>query len=111
MARFIEVPLVAHGLEIRHQVPGQEPVFHFVQRQGSHGIADLATVKSWVRSSIDEGVPLDEYTTDLYVLLPGGQELVRCVLTQIETDGGPGLEVEAVDPGMLNSGVVYTCKL
>lgn len=105
------VPAVTCGNGIHLQVPATEPVFHFVTPAGQHGVAELEVVKSWARRSIEGGDPLHEYTTDLYILLPGSGDMIRCLLNVVDGDGGPELEVEAQRATVLESGVLYTCKI
>lgn len=99
------------GTHFQHPNP-LEPVFHFVQDGGYHGIASLDTVKSWARDMREHGVKLHETAaSDLYVLLPGSTELIRVTLTVADGESGDELEVEALRPTLLESNVVYTCKI
>lgn len=93
------------------QIPSDEPVFHFAQLDGHHGIAGLALVKSWARSINEEGVPLAQYASDLHVMLPGGTRLIRCTLNVIDCGNGPEMEIEALRATGPISNALYTCKI
>lgn len=111
MAGIPEIPAITCGNGIHLQLPAAEPVFHFAQGSGQHGIAGLENVKGWARRSVEQGEPLHLYTTDLYILLPGSRDMIRCALNVVDGDDGPELEVEALRATTLDSGVLYTCKI
>lgn len=112
MARMIEIPTVTCGNGLHMQTPNQqEPVFHFTQYDGFHGITYLDTVKAWARAMREDVVPLREMAHDLYVLLPGSRELIRCTLVVADGEDGPEMEVEALRPTALESNTLYTCKI
>lgn len=111
MARIPDGPMSACGNGLHWQRAADEPVFHYVEPDGSHGIAKLGTARAWARGMREDGIPLAETVHDLYVLLPGSRELIRCTLVVADGDDGPELEVEALRSTVLASNTVYTCKL
>lgn len=112
MAYLIEIPEVTCGNGLHTQTPAQEPVFHFSQLDGHHGIAGLETVRSWARSMHEDGVPLEEIVSDLHVMLPGGTRLIRCTLNVVGNDeDGLELEVEALRATSLISNILYSCEI
>lgn len=111
MAYEINVPNVTCGNGLHMQAPGAEPVFHFTQNDGYHGITYLRTIKSWALTMREDGVPLAELTSSLYILLPGSRDLIHCTLNVVDGDDGPELEIEALGTASLHPFVIYTCKL
>lgn len=111
MAKMIDMPSVTCGNGLHHEVPSADPVFHFVEPDGHHGVAGLETAKAWARSVWEDGVPFHEFISDLYILLPGSRELIRVTLNVACPDGNPEMEIEALKATVLDSGVVYTCKI
>lgn len=111
MAKLIEIPSVTCGNGLHVQAPAAEPVFHFTQSDGFHGIVYLDAVKAWARAMREDGVPLREMAHDLYILLPGSRELIRCTLVVADGEDGPEMEVEALRPTVLESNTLYTCKI
>lgn len=111
MAHMIEIPNVTCGNGLHMQAPGAEPVFHFTQNDGYHGITHLRTVKSWALAMSEDGIPLAEMVSSLYILLPRSRDLIHCTLNVVVGDDGPELEVEALKATALDSGVLYTCKI
>lgn len=109
----VMIPMNTCGNGLHFQNPNPlEPVFHFAQKGGYHGIASLETVKEWARLIREDGVTLREsVVTDLYILPAGGAEMIRCTLNIVDGKDGPEMEVEALRPTVLNSGVVFTCKI
>lgn len=111
MAKLIEIPNITCGNGLHIQAPAPEPVFHFTQHDGFHGIIYLDAVKAWARAMREDGMPLREMAHDLYVLLPGSRELIRCTLVVADGEDGPEMEVEALRPTVLESNTLYTCKI
>jgi hypothetical protein len=111
MTHMIDGPMSACGGGLHWQRAADEPVFHYVEPDGNHGIAGLGTAKTWARGMREDGIPLSEVVHDLYVLLPGAREMIRVTLTVVDGKDGDELEVEALRPTVLDSNVVYTCKL
>lgn len=111
MAHMIDGPMSTCGNGLHWQRATDEPVFHYVEPDGNHGIAGLGTAKAWARGMREDGIPLAETVHDLYVLLPGSREMIRCTLVVADGDEGPELEVEALRATALTSNTVYTCKL
>jgi hypothetical protein len=111
MAHLINVPSVTCGNGLHVQLPEADPVFHFVQSDGHHGVAGLDTVKAWARDIRDTGTPLYMIVSDLYILLPNTSELIRCLLVATTGDDGPEMEVVALRPTALESNTLYTCKI
>lgn len=110
-ALMIPLSTCGNGLHFQHPNP-LEPVFHFAQKGGYHGIASLETVKGWARSMRESGTTLREsVVTDLYMLPANGTELIRCTFNIVDGEDGPELEVEALRPTSLTSNILYTCKL
>jgi len=111
VAKLIEIPNVTCGNGLHMQAPAPEPVFHFTQNDGFHGIIYLDAVKAWARAMREDGVPLREMAHDLYVLLPGSRELIRCTLVVADGENGPEMEVEALRPTVLESNTLFTCPI
>lgn len=110
MAHLINVPPVTCGNGLHAQIPEAEPVFHFVQSDGHHGIAGLETVKAWARDIRDTGTPLYMIVSDLYILLPNTSEMIRCLLGVATGDDGPEVRFEALED-LARLGTVYTCTI
>lgn len=108
MADAIDVPKKTCGNGVHYHSPDSVPVFHFVQKDGHHGIADLMTVMSWARDIYSRSVPAEEIYRELYVILPRGRSLVSCTLTFGGTDNEPKLRV--IDTGPIHA-VLYTVGL
>lgn len=111
MAQMIEVPNVTCGRGLHMQAPGSEPVFHFTQSDGYHGITYLDTVKAIARAIREDGIPVTENFSSLYILLPGSRELIHCTINVVDGKHGPEMEVEALRPTVLESNVVFTCAI
>ena len=111
MAKPIHMKTVTCGEGLHQQVPVVDPVFHFVQTDRHHGIGGIRDLKMWARTMREDGVPFQEMFANLYVLLPGSNELIHCTLTVVDGDDGPEVEVEALRPTLLASNVLYTCKI
>lgn len=112
MAKLIEIPSVTCGNGLHMQTPNhREPVFHFTQNDGYHGVTYLDTVKAWARAHDEDGVPLDQMYAQLYILLPGGRDLIHCTLVVVDGENGRELEVEALRPTVLDSNTLFTCPI
>lgn len=108
--RVMHITPVTCGNGMHTQVPVVDPVFHFIDRQRNHGVAGIGDLKIW-GTVMETGIPFQEMFANLYVLLPGSSELIHCTLTLVDGDEGPEIEVEALRPTVLESNVLYTCKL
>lgn len=109
MAYFVNVPPVTCGNGLHSQVAVVDPVFHYVQSDGTNGVAALRDVKLWARSMHEDGVPVQEIVSDLYILNPNAREMIRCTLAVAEGSEAPELEVHSLDP--LYGPVLYACKI
>jgi hypothetical protein len=111
MTNAVEVPSVTCGHGLHMQAPEHtEPVFHFTEPEGFHGIAHLGIAKGWARE-LDGGTPLSEMFAQLYVLLPGGRDLIHCALVVVDGERGREMEIEALRPTALESSTLFTCPI
>jgi hypothetical protein len=113
MTDMVTVPTITCGNGLHLEEPSREPVFHFVQPSGMHGIAGVATVKRWALAVHREGVPLYSYLSDLFILLPDRSELIPCILVTTVSQGDEGsmLEIRDLRPGFSRSAALYTCGI
>jgi len=96
------------GLDIHLQPPNTEPVFHFTQEDGYHGVAGLESITAWALDIFNSRVTVSECFRELYVVLPGGRSLLPCALTF----AGSGQALKLVVTGTAAvSGVLWTYDL